>query len=198
MNSLSLKNKKNNFNLNKANSGAYGRYLSRKNIGYKFLGKGYRSKKLCLKSYDLTSATKEAAYLILAETTKISPRFISLEIIEYKKRFYPVIVMEHFKGKTLFKEKNGNADIFSLRVKNKKLLNHKNNGTIISNFIQNRLNKLMIEHKDIHTKNIIICPNKEVKVIDFGPREISYKGNKKSYKDAYKKAKSSLDLNVSK
>lgn len=185
---------KNNFDFKKAKLGAYGKYLSKKDIGYKFLGKGHKSKKLCLKSYDLTAATKEAAYLILAESSKISPIFINLKIVEYNKRFYPVIVMEHFRGKTLFKEKKGNADIFSLRVKKGRLRIHKTKGIILCNFITYKLNKLMIEHKDIHTKNIIICSNKEVKIIDFGPREISYKGNKQFYKNAYKKAKNSLVL----
>lgn len=157
-------------------SGVFGKYfqLSSK-LGIKIIGRGMKSKKNLLKSKNIFLAAKEATYLKLAEKSGISPKVHDVVIARYKGKYYPGILMQHIKGKTVY-----NYDpTIDFKVTNHGVISSRGTKRPIG-FVKSKLKKCKIVHKDAHYNNMIVNKS-SIKVIDFSPEQIRFNGQKDHY-----------------
>lgn len=157
-------------------SGVFGKYFQITNkLGIKIIGRGMKSKKNLLKSKKVFLIAKEATYLKLAEKSGISPKVHDVVIARYKGKYYPGILMQHIKGKTAY-----NYDPYGeFKVTKAGVISTRGTKRPIG-FVKSKLKQCKIIHKDAHYNNMIVNKS-SIKVIDFSPDEIRYKGKKEDY-----------------
>lgn len=137
-------------------------------LGVKILGKGFKTAKQADCSKESSIASLEIEQGLLGENCSLFSQVYEYKIVLYKGKYYPGILMEYFQGEhpaeenlyNIFVSKEGNI------IKGKP---SKKDTDLIS-YIANQNEFCGLDLDDLHSENIIITPEGQVKIIDVSPR----------------------------
>lgn len=164
-------------NLKYLAKGRYGMYFQvSKIIGYKVLGKGFKTIFDMRQNSLWTQAVLEYSYYMMAKKSCITPKNIKLVTVYYNGKYYPGIKMSHIDGIPLTEVDNwkmgtlkGNTLTIPKGAKKKNLTDNK-----IKKYFQEMLRKKTgLIHHDLHTNNILMTKTGKLYIIDFSPDHIN-------------------------
>lgn len=162
---------------------------------YKVIGKGFTTnelkemrllglnnyiakKQVISLSMDYIDCFIEAYNLFVAQKTKITPKFYNFIFIRKNNKYFPAIEMEKIEGVSMLNLIGLKHFTLNATPQGKlaigfydKLKDHIN----VNTFVNLRLSKVNLKHKDLNLNNIILNKESKIKIIDFSTQYIGHK-----------------------
>lgn len=159
-------------------NGKIGQYIKLTNkIGVKLVGfNGCISQEKLEKSLNWGKAIDEADWLNIVSKINLSPKCYGVYPVKFKGKFFAGIFMDHINGLSLndFTKKGTFNSGSKIYLNRQGIVSDRGTLPIIK-FLREKLNRIKINHKDIHGENVLIDKKNKVWLIDFSSDYIKRK-----------------------